>query len=145
MPLVKSKKTLPSTSSTMRPLACFTAMGAVLVPVVSALVSRSTVALPLGPGRSYVGIVDSILGTAGDVSRILRGSTARKETHPHGMVARMHGSAVGFDFDHPLGIDNKLETVAFVKLAQERAQSTGRTLNEERARVAIGRGLGNYR
>src|SRR4029077_6948870 len=58
---------------------------------------------------------------------------------------RMHGSAVGFDFDHTLGIDNKLETVAFVKLAQERAQSSGRTLNEERARVAIGRELGNYR
>jgi FMN phosphatase YigB (HAD superfamily) len=61
------------------------------------------------------------------------------------MVDPMHGSAVGFDFDHTLGIDNKLETVAFVKLAQERAQSIGRTLNEERASAAIGRELGNYR
>jgi len=61
------------------------------------------------------------------------------------MAARMHGAAVGFDFDHTLGIDNKLETVAFVNLAQQRAQSAGRTLNEERARVAIGRELGNYR
>jgi len=61
------------------------------------------------------------------------------------MVDHMHCSAVGFDFDHTLGIDNKLETVAFVKLAQQRAQSAGRTLNEERAGVAIGRELGNYR
>ena len=61
------------------------------------------------------------------------------------MVARMHGSAVGFDFDHTLGIDNKLETVAFVQLAQQRARNTGREFDEERARIAIGRELGNYR
>jgi HAD superfamily hydrolase (TIGR01509 family) len=57
----------------------------------------------------------------------------------------MHESAVGFDFDHTLGIDNRLETEAFVILAQQRAQSMGRSLIEERARVAIGRELGNYR
>lgn len=61
------------------------------------------------------------------------------------MVDRMNNAAVGFDFDHTLGIDNKLESVAFVKLAQQRAQSVGRILDEERARVAIGRELGNYR
>lgn len=61
------------------------------------------------------------------------------------MVDRMHGSAVGFDFDHTLGIDNRLETEAFVMLAQQRAQPMGRTFNEERSRIAIGRELGNYR
>ena len=61
------------------------------------------------------------------------------------MVDRMHGCAVGFDFDHTLGIDNKLETVAFVMLVQQRARSIGRTFNEEGASVAIGRELGNYR
>ena len=57
----------------------------------------------------------------------------------------MRGSAVGFDFDHTLGIDNKLETVAFVQLAQQRARSTSHPFSEERATVAIGRELGNYR
>jgi hypothetical protein len=46
MPLVKSRKTFPSTSSSMSPLACLTTTGAVFVPVVMAAVSRATTPAP---------------------------------------------------------------------------------------------------
>jgi HAD superfamily hydrolase (TIGR01509 family) len=57
----------------------------------------------------------------------------------------MHAAAIGFDFDHTLGIDNKLELVAFVELAQQVATSSRRILDEERAYVVIAREIGNYR
>lgn len=53
--------------------------------------------------------------------------------------------AIGFDFDHTLGIDNKLESAAFVQLAQRLAKSLGRPLNDERALMAIDREIGHYR
>jgi putative hydrolase of the HAD superfamily len=57
----------------------------------------------------------------------------------------MHQAAVGFDFDHTLGIDNKVESVAFVKLAAQMATAAGRVLDEERAYAVIAREIGNYR
>jgi HAD superfamily hydrolase (TIGR01509 family) len=57
----------------------------------------------------------------------------------------MYPSAIGFDFDHTLGLDNKLETEAFVQLAQRLAVSSGRTFDAERARIAIAREIERYR
>ena len=50
----------------------------------------------------------------------------------------MHFSALGFDIDHTLGIDNKLERVAFLRLldamCNDGAKSLG-TLAQESARI----------
>lgn len=48
--------------------------------------------------------------------------------------SRRHIAAVGFDFDHTLGIDNKLERVAFLRLLDAACERGGRcmgTLAEE--------------
>ncbi|MDQ6766521.1 MAG: HAD family hydrolase [Candidatus Eremiobacteraeota bacterium] len=57
----------------------------------------------------------------------------------------MQALAIGFDFDHTLGIDNQLEVDAFVRLAQQLAAVSGEKLDEEHARSAIARELENYR
>ena len=53
--------------------------------------------------------------------------------------------AVGFDFDHTLGVDNKLERVAFVELAQSIAATHGVPLDEERAYEAIDYEIARFR
>ena len=53
--------------------------------------------------------------------------------------------AIGFDFDHTLGIDNRLEVDAFVRLVRDRAPSAQRDADEERARIAMMREIGHYR
>ena len=58
---------------------------------------------------------------------------------------RMHRIAVGFDFDHTLGVDNKLEIEAFVRLAQSCAISSNRTLDAEVARRSMQHELERYR
>ncbi len=57
----------------------------------------------------------------------------------------MRACAIGFDFDHTLGIDNKLETAAFVELAQRMAERDGCTFDVERAALAIAQALAAYR
>ena len=57
----------------------------------------------------------------------------------------MHASAIGFDFDHTLGIDNKLEVTAFMDLAQRIAAASQRTFDRERALIAISREIAHYR
>jgi HAD superfamily hydrolase (TIGR01509 family) len=53
--------------------------------------------------------------------------------------------AIGFDFDHTLGVDNNLERAAFVQLAQRLAASSGARFDEERAGIAIAREIDRYR
>jgi len=53
--------------------------------------------------------------------------------------------AIGFDFDHTLGIDNKLEVDAFVRLVRDLAPSAQRDVDEQRARIAMVREIGHYR
>ncbi len=57
----------------------------------------------------------------------------------------MQQCAIGFDFDHTLGIDNKLEHDAFVQLAQGRAAASGTNCDAARAGVAIDREIDRYR
>lgn len=57
----------------------------------------------------------------------------------------MQACAVGFDFDHTLGLDNKLEVVAFVELAQNMANAAQLSLDAERATIAITREIAHYR
>jgi len=53
--------------------------------------------------------------------------------------------AVGFDFDHTLGFDNKLEVAAFVETAQRLARASQLPFDAERSTIAITREIGNYR
>ncbi len=53
--------------------------------------------------------------------------------------------AIGFDFDHTLGIDNTLEVEAFVQLVRRLAGSAPRDVDEERARTAMTREIAHYR
>src|ERR1700737_1664564 len=53
--------------------------------------------------------------------------------------------AIGFDFDHTLGIDHELERMAYLELAAELAQATRASAEEGRASAAIDRELAAYR
>ena len=57
----------------------------------------------------------------------------------------VHACAVGFDFDHTLGLDNKLEVAAFIELAQRLARASQLPFDVERSTIAITREIGNYR
>ena len=56
-----------------------------------------------------------------DRSRRVRARCQGPGSPVAGGAARLHVTAVGFDFDHTLGIDNKLERVAFLRLLEPRA------------------------
>lgn len=53
--------------------------------------------------------------------------------------------AVGFDFDHTLGVDNKLERIAFVAVAHELAARERRSLDDAVAYASIDRELALFR
>ncbi len=53
--------------------------------------------------------------------------------------------ALGFDFDHTLGMDHKLERTAFVQLMQETQAAAGRALDIARASEIIDRQIAFYR
>ncbi len=53
--------------------------------------------------------------------------------------------AVGFDFDHTLGIDNKLERKAFVQIARTHTQRDGHHVDDERSGAAIDAALADFR
>jgi FMN phosphatase YigB (HAD superfamily) len=53
--------------------------------------------------------------------------------------------AIGFDFDHTLGIDHELERMAYLELAAELAPATRANGEEGRATAAIDRELTAYR
>lgn len=53
--------------------------------------------------------------------------------------------AVGFDFDHTLGVDHKLERIAFVALMQEIDAAAGRVFNAAQATEVIDRQIALYR
>lgn len=61
------------------------------------------------------------------------------------MVGRVRPVAVGFDFDHTLGVDNKLERIAFVQLMQRMAGEEERGLDIARASEAIDQQIALYR
>jgi len=53
--------------------------------------------------------------------------------------------AVGFDFDHTLGIDNKLERTAFVQIAAAYAQADGYMPDDAKSANAIEAALAKFR
>jgi putative hydrolase of the HAD superfamily len=53
--------------------------------------------------------------------------------------------AFGFDFDHTLGLDHKLERTAFVRLMQQLAGARGREVNVERAADIVDQQIAFYR
>lgn len=57
----------------------------------------------------------------------------------------MIGIAVGFDFDHTLGVDNKLERTVGVELLAQAAREAGRHFDAEPARRAMETALERYR
>ncbi|MBV8197134.1 MAG: HAD family hydrolase, partial [Candidatus Eremiobacteraeota bacterium] len=57
----------------------------------------------------------------------------------------MSAIAVGFDFDHTLGTDDKLERKAFVRIARAYAMRYGQKPNDDRAAVAIDAALSSFR
>ncbi|MDQ6780543.1 MAG: HAD family hydrolase [Candidatus Eremiobacteraeota bacterium] len=54
-------------------------------------------------------------------------------------------AAFGFDFDHTLGFDHRLERVAFLDLVREIAQDTGVSVDEHAAQKVIDRQIGAFR
>ena len=65
------------------------------------------------------------------------GPPRRLCTHRHGAGPALNARAFGFDFDHTLGIDNKLERVAFLRLLEEACCEGARsgTLAQETAAI----------
>lgn len=66
------------------------------------------------------------------------GAAGRLRAHRDGTRAAIVVRGCGFDFDHTLGIDNKLERVAFLRLLEDICGAGGRyrgTLAEEIARI----------
>jgi len=57
----------------------------------------------------------------------------------------MQSYAIGFDFDHTLGLDHHLEVTAFVELVQRIAPDVGVPSDDERATIAISREIAHYR
>ena len=53
--------------------------------------------------------------------------------------------AVGFDFDHTLGIDNKLERTAFIQIAREHARAEGDVADEALWGATIDTALAAFR
>jgi HAD superfamily hydrolase (TIGR01549 family) len=53
--------------------------------------------------------------------------------------------AVGFDFDHTLGLDHKLERTAFMTTVRELCARSGRSLDEESATASIDEQISYYR
>src|SRR5579864_290719 len=75
----------------------------------------------------------------GGPARFARGGRAAEGGVPfRGQGDSMRFTALGFDIDHTLGIDNKLERVAFLRLLDAICEDGGRTLGtlvEESARI----------
>ncbi len=57
----------------------------------------------------------------------------------------MQAPAIGFDFDHTLGIDNKLEVVAFVTLVQRISETSHLRFDAQQATAAISAEIERYR
>jgi HAD superfamily hydrolase (TIGR01509 family) len=61
------------------------------------------------------------------------------------MVTCVKTVAFGFDLDHTLGLDHKLERTAFVQLLQQRAAAVGRKIDVARATEIADRQIAFYR
>ena len=53
--------------------------------------------------------------------------------------------AIGFDFDHTLGVDNKLERIAFVDVVRRLSAQSGRAVDEDAAYANIDREIAFFR
>jgi len=53
--------------------------------------------------------------------------------------------AIGFDFDHTLGVDNKLERIAFVDVVRRLSAQSGRAVDEDAAYAHIDREIALFR
>jgi HAD superfamily hydrolase (TIGR01549 family) len=60
-------------------------------------------------------------------------------------VGSVKDVALGFDFDHTLGLDHKLEHTAFVQLVQKDGRATGRRIDAAQAGEIIDRHIAFYR